>query len=323
MLLPVRRHAHHGIAVKLMKKYYYNGEEEVMGPYTRGQIFRFLEDGIITLELLVFREDDANWAPIGEHPDFQDAETDPSEAEETDLPTPSTEEQISTIEDQTKLDKTKAEIPKLLQSTREELNVLWECQREAILARIMDDDLDEDLETIRKESLETYTRVEEMVIDYWRKDGQLLNWINSHIRKHADYTFPISMDDTRSTRMQKIRGWLQTVGLNDLRGCYCWKQDDKYLYVGQSGSLESRVSNYEDKYFFRDATHIRILIPTFKSCRSKISYKRKLNALERLLLLQYQPTKNKDKNGHKGYNNADECLNYIMGEVKELATDVS
>lgn len=30
------------------EKYYYNGEEEAMGPYTRGQIFRFLEEGILT-----------------------------------------------------------------------------------------------------------------------------------------------------------------------------------------------------------------------------------------------------------------------------------
>ncbi len=99
------------------------------------------------------------------------------------------------------------------------------------------------------------------------------------------------------------------------------EKNDEYLYVGQSSCLESRVSAYEDKYFFKDATHIRILVPSFSGCRSKIHYKRKLNALERLLLLQYQPLKNKDKNGHKGYNDADECLNYIMGEVKELATD--
>ena len=223
------------------------------GPTPEVKSSDFLKIVIITPEMLVFREDDANWSPLGEHPDFQDAETDPSEIEETDLPEPSEEEQVSTIEDQAKLDETKTEIPKLLQSIRKELDVLWECQREAILTRIMDDDLDEDLETIRKESLETYARVEEMVIDYWRKDGQLLNWIKNHIRKHADYTFPISMDDTRNTRMQKVRGWLQTVGLNNLRGCYCWKQDDEYLYVGQSGSLESRVSTYEDKYFFRDA----------------------------------------------------------------------
>jgi hypothetical protein len=304
-----------------MKKYYYNGEEEAMGPYTRGQIFRFLEDGIITPEILVFREDDANWAPIGEHPDFQDAGTDPSEPEETDLPEPSAEEQMSTIEDQAKLDITKAEIPKLLQSIRGEMDVLWECQREAILARVMDDDLDEDLKKIRKESTKTYARVEKMVIDYWRKDGQLLNWIKSHINKHADYTFPISMDDTRSMRMQKIRSWLKTTNLAKLRGCYCWKKDDEYLYVGQSSDLESRVSSYEDKYFFKDATHIRILIPRFHNRRKKQHYKPRLNGLERLLLLQYQPIKNKDKNGHKGYNNADECLNYIMGEVKELATD--
>ena len=304
-----------------MKKYHYNGEEEAMGPYTRGQIFRFLEDDILTAETLIFREDDANWSPIGKHPDFQDADADPAETEEADLPEPSEEEQASTREDQAKLDETKAKIPKLLQSIRKELDELWECQREAILVRIMDDDLDEDLEEIRKESNAAYSRIEEMVVDCWRKDGQLLNWIKSQRKKHADYTFPIPMKDPRSLRMQKIRGWLQTIGLNKLRGCYCWKNDDSYLYVGQASVLENRIKDYESHHLFDKATHIRILIPNFRGCRNQIHFKRRLNALERLLLLQYQPTENKDKNGHKGYNNADECLNYIMGEVKELATD--
>ena len=306
-----------------MKKYYYNGEEEAMGPYTRGQIFRFLEDDILTPKTLVFREDDANWSPIGKHPDFQDADTEPPEIEETDLPEPSEEEQASTIEDQAKLDETKTQIPKLLQSIRKELDTLWECQREAILARIMDDDLDEDLEEIRKESNVAYSRIEEMVVESWRKDGQLLSWICSHIRKNADYTFPVPMEDKRSVRMQKIRSWLQTIGLNDLRGCYCWKKEDAYLYVGQTGALESRISTYEDKYFFREATHIRILIPNCTGCRNKKHFRDKLYALERLLLLQYQPSENRDHIGHKGNNNADETLSYIMGEVQELATDVS
>ena len=305
-----------------MKKYYYNGEEEAMGPYTRGQIFRFLEDGILTTEMLVFREDDANWSPLGDHPDFQNAETDPSEIEETDLPEPSEEAQASTIEDQAKLDETKTQIPKLLQSIRKGLDALWECQREAILARIMDDDLDEDLEEIRKESNVAYSRIEEMVVECWRKDGQLLNWIESHLRKHADYTFPIPMTDPPSLRMQKIRGWLQTIGLNNLRGCYCWKNDDSYLYIGQAGVLENRIKDYESLRLFDKVTHIRILVPSFRGCKSQIHFKRKLNALERLLLLQYQPTENKS-NGHKGNNNADETLSYIMGEVQELATDVS
>jgi len=53
----------------------------------------------------------------------------------------------------------------------------------------------------------------------------------------------------------------------------------------------------------------------------KYYYNGEEEAMESLLLLQYQPTEYKDMNGHKGHNPADECLSYIMGEVKELATD--
>jgi len=302
-----------------MRKYYYNGEKEAMGPFTRNQIIRFILEETLDEETLVFREDDANWIKIREHEDFQDISE--PENEDVDLKAPSEEEQLSAVEDRQRLAKARKEIPKLLKLIRSELDELWECQREAILARVMDDDLDEELEEKRRGSDQTLQRIEETVADYWRKDGQLLRWIQDHIRKHADYTFPIAQNDPVRVRMQKIRSWLDVTGLKKLRGCYCWKQAEEYLYVGQATVLDSRIKNYEDHRLFQNTTHIRILIPSFAGCRSKAHYKQKLNALERLLLLQYQPSENKDKNGHKGYNAADECLKYIMGEVKELATD--
>lgn len=302
-----------------MNKYYYNGEEEYVGPFTRNQIIRFILEGALDEETLVFREGDSNWIKIEEHEDFRDISD--SDNGDIDLKEPSEEEKSSAMEDREQLSRAKREIPKLLKSIRSELEDLWECQREAILARVMDDDLDEELEKKRSKSKDAFKRIEESVIDFWRKDGQLLRWIQDHLRKHADYTFPIAQNDTRRIKMQKIRGWLEVTGLGELRGCYCWKQDEKYLYVGQASVLDNRINTYETHYLFSNATHIRIMIPSFHGCRSQVHYRRKLNALERLLLLQYQPSENKDKNGHKGYNAADQCLKYIMGEVRELATD--
>ena len=90
---------------------------------------------------------------------------------------------------------------------------------------------------------------------------------------------------------------------------------------GKRADLKTGLNLTNQGLFQQNNSHIRIMIPNFKGCRTKIHYKRKLNALERLLLLQYQPEENRDKNGHKGHNEADSCLNYIMGEVRELATD--
>ena len=296
-----------------MKKYFVSGEEEALGPYTRSQIDRFLEDGILTEKTQIWKEGEKDWVTLGNHPDFSDMEAA--------LQQPSKEEQSSADEDRAKLKKSKAEIPKLLESIQEDLDALWECQRAAILARIMGEDLEDELEDIRAESCDYYKRIEEKSIECWRKDGQLLKWITGCIRKHADYTFPIPVEDDPDLRMDTICAWLQTVGLSGLKGCYCWKNNDRYLYVGQASRLETRIKSYKIRDFFSKTTHIRIMIPSFGGCSTKTHFKRKLNALERLLLLQYQPEENRDKNGHKGHNDADDCLNYIMGEVRELATD--
>ncbi len=295
-----------------MKKYFVSGEEEALGPYTHNQIARFLEEGILTEKTQIWKEGDDVWSPLGKHPDFSDAEAV--------LKQPSKEEQSSADEDRAKLKKSKAEIPKLLESIQEDLDALWECQRAAILARVMDEDLPDELEDIRAESCDYYKRIEEKSVECWRKDGQLLKWITGCIKKHADYTFPIPVEDDPDLRMEKVCGWLQIVGLSGLKGCYCWK-NDSYLYVGQASRLETRIKSYKTRDFFCKATHIRVMIPNFRGCSTKQHFKRKLNALERLLLLQYQPEENRDKNGHKGHNDADDCLNYIMGEVRELATD--
>ena len=295
--------------------FYINNAGNPIGPFTRNEIDDLLEreEGGLTEETQIWKEGNKDWVALGKHPDFSDSEVE--------LQKPSKEEQSSAEEDRAKLEESKAEVPNLLFSIQEDLDTLWECQRAAILARITGEDLDDELEDIRSESCDYYKRIEEISIECWRKDGQLLQWINGCLKKHMDWTFPIPAGDDPDTRMNAICAWLQTVGLNGLKGCYCWKNNDRYLYVGQAGRLEKRIKSYKTRDFFSKTTHIRIMIPHFKGCKTKIHYKRKLNALERLLLLQYQPEENRDKNGHKGHNEADNCLNYIMGEVRELATD--
>ena len=297
--------------------FYIDNAGNPIGPCTQSQIDDLFEreEGGLTEETLIWKEGAEGWVSLGEvPPNFWDTEDE--------LQRPSKEEQSSNEEDRAKLEKSKAEIPNLLDSIQEDLDTLWECQRAAILARITGEKLSPEIKEIRRQSNDYYERIEDKTIECWRKDGQLLEWITGCLKKQADWTFPIPAGDDPDFRMNAICAWLQTIGLNDLKGCYCWKNNDRYLYVGQAGRLETRIKSYKTRDFFRKTTHIRIMIPHFKGCKKKRTVeKRKLNVLERLLLLQYQPEENRAKNGHKGHNEADNCLNYIMEEVRELATD--
>ena len=87
-----------------------------------------------------------------------------------------------------------------------------------------------------------------------RKDGQLLQWINGCLKKQADWTFPIPGDDP-DARMNAISAWMQTIGLNGLKGCYCWKNNDRYLYVGQAGRLENGSNLIKPETFSANNSH--------------------------------------------------------------------
>ena len=64
-----------------------------------------------------------------------------------------------------------------IRSIRALFNDLWEAQRESIIARIKNEELDDRYEKKRKEHLEIKARIEELVLEYWRRGGVLDDWI--------------------------------------------------------------------------------------------------------------------------------------------------
>lgn len=299
-----------------MRKFYYATEGTPKGPFTRNEIFRFLEDNIINPATMVIESKETEWRQASEHPIFSELVSELFDstitgANEGDLP--QTDQQA----------KTKKDIPGLLLNIREKLDKLWACQREAIMSRITDSDLDEDMETFRENSSKFFREIEPLVIDCWRANGKLLGLINENLAPHGEFIHELAVNSDRRMRMDRLLSWIKTTGLRNLKGCYCWKNGDSYLYVGQTIDFSTRLAQHKAHFMVDQATHVRILIPNLKGYNGSRQHKRRLNVLERLLILQYRPTVNDDKNGHKGNNQIDDCLSYIMNEIKELASDAN
>lgn len=300
-----------------MKRLYYYAklDDAYEGPFNKNEMVDFMEDAIIFPSTLVFKTGDVQWEQMAAHPDFS------FPVKEFEASTPGIKNESVDRGDEGGRSQIKAQKPKLLLEIRGMLDVLWECQREAIMARIMDTKLDGDMQSLRDGYKRIFGELENKAVDYWRVDGRLLRVIGDQMRPQADYKHSIPLNTDRASRMRSVRDWLQITGLSALAGCYCWKKQDDYLYVGQAGILEERIKTYETHILFEQATEIRILVPALKGCK-RLRRRQRLNALERLLILQHSPTENRNMNGHRGYNEIDECLTYIKGELEELATDV-
>ena len=81
--------------------------------------------------------------------------------------------------------------------------------------------------------------------------------------------------------------------------------------MGQARDLGARLKQHEQKTFFTRADRFRVVVP---------QNKRMLNKLERLVILNRQPTENRSP-GVARNNPADDCLDFIKKEVKELISD--
>jgi excinuclease UvrABC nuclease subunit len=103
--------------------------------------------------------------------------------------------------------------------------------------------------------------------------------------------------------------------LLDVEGCYCFRSSDKsYRYIGkaQSQTIRQRLKQWERASYWLESSHIRIVIPKFKSQATK---------LERLLIMLHQPLEN-EKSGERGGNNpADKVIELINKEIQDLLID--
>ncbi|MDE0872134.1 MAG: hypothetical protein OSA37_09475, partial [Flavobacteriales bacterium] len=132
-----------------MKKYHYQGEEDEgwQGPHSRKEIINFLIDAVISPDTWVVEESEKEAQTIEEHPDFKGEGIE--DEDHSGLKPADDEMKFSAKADKANIKQTKQSKPKLIKEIRSNLNRLWECQLESIMTRIMDDDLDSEIESIR------------------------------------------------------------------------------------------------------------------------------------------------------------------------------
>lgn len=192
-------------------------------------------------------------------------------------------------------------------------NSLWEKQGERLVAKIKNCKPDEKALLSAKELGLIKEKIAQTVVEFWRKEGTILNWI-----KEITWGDPTELADSfiklPSTsvedKMAQVEKHLMDRGIYDWEGCYCFLNGEKYLYIGETKhSLGKRMLiEHKNKIFWHEADSIRILIP---------GDKRNTKKLERLLILNYTPTVN-DNDGVQS-SSADEVLEILDAEIDELA----
>lgn len=312
----------------MLQEYFYFDGASVLGPHTGAELSSLVRDGVINDTTLIHVNGGKDWQAattlpiwklvveqasfarevVHEQPQPEDA-GDPPTLIET-----AVETEVEVVDEQESAER-KVSKYQLLRSVRKDLDTLWETQREAILSAIKNEPLPRDFELTRRQSKEFYQRIEGFVIEYWKRSSVLEEWI-------ADITWKSKSGQT-GNYIRKLRGsteaekyadvqrWLFENKISDLGGCYCFRQGKKYIYIGKASVLADRLKQHEKKFFWTYADSMRIVVPRIKS---------QITKLERLLILRYDPSEN-EKSGDSCNNRADECLEYIRGEIKELVTD--
>jgi hypothetical protein len=323
--------------LRLMSQYYYYDGENPIGPHSATEIAQLIRDSFLSVETLVFPQGAKDWQPASVFPELIKM-TDPvtattqrpvvgddsgeaGELAQTAVVTVSpaqTEVQEEGDDDEEEKGLSKYQILRLVRS---ELDRLWECQRESIIATIKNEELDPDFSKTRKQGREIKSNIENLAVDYFRKSNVLRDWIRD-LTWESDQ-FKSGRADVRKRlkgtsceeRYTDAVDWLDRMGLSDVEGCYCFQNEDKsYRYIGksQSRSIGQRLKDWERASFWLESTHLRIVIPKFKSQTTK---------LERLLIMLHQPMQN-EKPGDKGGNNpADKVLEMIHSEIHDLLVD--
>lgn len=302
----------------LPKEYFYCVDgAKVEGPHTGREIAELLAEGVLTKDAHVITTGETEWKVLGQHPDItviviaeKEVDDHRSVSQTAGTQTISAEDREEAAEEE-EITKTRRRTRHgMLRSIRGSLDRIWEAQREAIIARIRDEDLDVEFEATRKQHKELFSNIQETVLEYWRADGILNNWIRDLTWNDADFALKFK-GSSEPEKFEEVMGWLASKNLLQLPAVYCFICGKEYIYVGQAKEIGSRLKQHEQKTFFTRADKIRIIVP---------QNKRMLNKLERLVILNRQPVENRASGLSKG-NPADDCMEYIRREIKELISD--
>ncbi len=312
-----------------MKSYFYCIDgQTVEGPISSDQLLDYLKKGILIPETPLCLPGEKDWHPLKDCliteqtpsststppppekeieavPDIdlqavREAGSDQMESENDEEPILSKKDSSQTLPKRI----TKGEYLRLISK---DLDLLWHAQRESILARIADEELDAEFETTRKQTRDITKRIEQSTIEYWRRSQLLEKWVAEMVWQETDLVRWLRGENSVE-KFEDVKSWLSKAKIWEKAGCYAFLRHKEYLYIGQTTLLSDRL---KDRFYYGDATHLRIIIPRDKRWIGKV---------ERLLILAHSPRFNK-QDGERGNNPADNCLGFIRHEIKELVTD--
>lgn len=313
-----------------MNEYYYWNGTRAEGPHNLSELRDLLKEGVITPESQVCQPGDAAWQDFKSFPEYaeQSGSSDinsPTIVAKALVDTASMAEEepqkvgaIQSAEDKAELksevDEEEAKKPsrhQLLRVIRKDLDALWECQREAIIAAIKNEELGEIYQVTRKQNKDIYKGIESAALRYWRISGVLRTWISDLTWKDADFTRRLRGKDEMD-RYQDLQSWLEDKGIAEYSGCYCFKSGSEYKYIGRATVLRERIKQHERaKFFTYPDTAVRVAIP---------KYKTQIGKMERLLILLHEPSENRTL-GDAGKNRVVECREFIYFEINKPLTD--
>jgi hypothetical protein len=308
------------VAVASDSWFYYDGTK-VVGPHTEREIQELFQSGKLKEDSQLCTANDHTWKLLKEFPILMQK---PQEAER-----PFVEEKDKTppdnarkkpagagiVQDDDEDDEEDEERLTPIKSIRALLNDLWEAQRESIISKIKNEELAEKHERKRKEHSEIKQGVEELVLEYWRRSKVLDSWIRDLIwegeDEKGDYRKKLKKGDSDANFATALK-WVEDLGLDETAGCYAFREGNEYIYIGKANELKKRLEQHEGMEFWGRATHLRLLIPQHKASVFR---------LERLLLLKYDPKKNKNWGLSTEGSKADQVMELINAEINELLTD--
>ncbi|MEI6034745.1 MAG: hypothetical protein WCS65_10760 [Verrucomicrobiae bacterium] len=298
------------------KAYFYSITGTAEGPHSPGEIVDLLVEGVLSQSVHLIKAGDPDWRTISDFPDVLSIFEERSRPKEdmeggpTSTLSSTDEEKSETREEREDVKSKRRTRHAMLRTIRSSLDQLWDAQREAIIARIKDDSLDVEFESTRKSHKAIFQRIEENVTEYWRTDGILASWIRDLTWNDADFTLKFKSKEEPG-KFDEAMAWLSSKSLAGLPAVYCFISGKEYIYVGQGKDIGVRLKQHEQKTFFTRADRFRVVIP---------QNKKMLNKLERLIILNRQPTENRSPGVCKN-NPADDCMEFIRREIKELISD--
>jgi len=298
--------------------YYY--DTKVIGLHSAREMQELFQSGKLKEDTLVCTEHDHTWKPLKDIPVLMEkpAEVGRPFVDKPITPPDNTKKPTSGVieTDDDEEDDEEDERLTPIKSIRALLNDLWEAQRESIIARVKNEDLAEKHEKKRKEHTEIKDSIEELVLEYWRRSKVLDDWIRDLIweseDEKGDYTKKLKQGDSDANFATAIK-WVEALGVDETAGCYAFREGkNNYIYIGKAEELGRRLQQHEGMEFWAKATHLRLLVPQHKASVLR---------LERLLILKYDPAKNKVAGHSTQGSKADQVLELIDAEINQLLTD--